>query len=62
MSSQMISVKDVAETLGCNERTIRESIENKTFPFGICFKSRSGQKIYKISATAFNNWLSGKEA
>lgn len=35
-------------------------LHNKTFPFGICWKSRSGQRIYKISRTALMQFINGE--
>lgn len=58
-NSNMMTVQDCAEILGMNPKTIREAIENKTFPFGIMVKSGGGQKIYKISRQAFENWYYG---
>lgn len=55
----IMSVKECAQILGSNERHIREGIDNKTFPFGICWKSRSGQRIYKISRSALMRFING---
>ena len=55
----VMSVKECAQILGSNERHIREGIDNKTFPFGICWKSRSGQRIYKISRSALMRFING---
>lgn len=59
MSGAVMTVKECAQILGSNERAIREGIDNKTFPFGICWKSRSGQRIYKISRTSLMNFING---
>ena len=56
----IMTVEECAEMLNCNPRTVRESIDNKTFPFGVCFKSKSGTKIYKISRRAINKWINGE--
>ena len=56
-----MTVQECADLLNCNARVIRESIDNKTFPFGISFMSSAGQKIYKISKIAFDRWYYGKD-
>lgn len=56
-----MTVQECADLLNCNTQAIREGIENKTFPFGIMFKSATGKRIYKISRIAFNRWYYGKD-
>lgn len=60
MSNAVMTVKECAQILGSNERAIREGIDNKTFPFGICWKSRSGQRIYKISRSGLMQFINGQ--
>lgn len=60
LQTKIMTVKECAQLLGCNERAIREGIDNKTFPFGVVWKSRSGQKIYKISKTGVERFLNGE--
>lgn len=57
----MMTVEECAQRLEMNPRTVREAIDNKTFPFGIMLKSKGGQKIYKISRRAFEKWFNGEE-
>ncbi len=61
LSLDVITVEECAQKLNMNPRTLRESIDNKTFPFGIMMKSEGGQKIYKISRRAFEKWFNGEE-
>ena len=56
----VMTVEECAEKLEMNPKTLRESIENKTFPFGIMLKSKGGQKIFKISRRAFEKWDNGE--
>lgn len=62
LSINMMTVEECSQRLDMNPRTLREAIDNNTFPFGIVMKSRSGQKIYKISRRAFEKWFNGEEA
>lgn len=61
LNINMMTVEECAQRLEMNPRTVREAIDNKTFPFGIMMKSRGGQKIYKISRRAFEKWFNGEE-
>lgn len=56
----MMTVKECAEILKCNPRIVRESIENGSFPFGICVVTKKKVKVYKISKPAFNRWYYGE--
>lgn len=57
-NENIMTVSECAEILGMNELQVRQSIENKSFPFGICIRSNKG-KIFKISRPAFNRWYNG---
>lgn len=59
-NENIMTVAECADILNMNVRQLREAIENKTFPFGICIKSNKS-KIYKISRPAFNRWYNGED-
>ena len=53
----VMSVQEASEKLGIDAKTIREGIDNGTFPFGMVFKTRSGTKVYKISRKKMNEFI-----
>ena len=53
----VMSVQEASEKLGIDAKTIREGIDNGTFPFGMVFKTRSGTKVYKISRLKMNEFI-----
>ena len=54
----MMTVEECAKILCMNPKSLRESIENGTFEFGRCIRTKKS-KVYKISRTAFMRWLNG---
>lgn len=59
LNENIMTVAECAGILNMNVQQLREAIENKTFPFGICIKSNKS-KIYKISRPAFERWYTGE--
>ena len=57
----IMTVPEASEVLCIDAQTIREGIDNGSFPFGMVFKSRSGKKVYKISRQRVNEFLGVSE-
>lgn len=57
--SPMMTVEECAKELCMNPQRLRECIENGTFEFGRCMRTKKS-KIYKISRNAFYRWLNGE--
>lgn len=54
-----ISVPKAAKLIGCHAQTIRDGIDNGTFPFGFKFKGKE-EWIYKVSEKPLMEMLNGK--
>lgn len=57
--SPMMTVEECAKILKMKPQSLREGIENGTFEFGRCIRTKKA-KIFKISRIAFNRWLYGE--
>jgi len=58
---KLLSIKQVAETLGFSRWTVAEMLERGSLP-GIVLKSGKRKKVWRVSEQALQKWIEAKEA
>jgi len=58
---KLLSIKQVAETLGFSRWTVAEMLERGSLP-GIVLKSGKRKKVWRVSEQALQKWIEVKQA